>query len=58
MITSPAGAVLAEQARQLFAALVELDKHNPHEVTQICASMASHLRSFHPQAMVSRSSKR
>lgn len=52
MIDSIRGKALAERARALFVDLVELDKTAPHEVTEICAAMQSHLRAFRPQAVV------
>lgn len=52
MITSPAGAALQEQLRELFAALRELDKHQPHEVSHLLGTTITTIRSWKPQALL------
>lgn len=47
-ITSPAGQALQQQLREVFLALVELDKHAPHEVTELVSSTVAHIRSWKP----------
>ncbi len=47
-INSPAGQALLEQLRQVFGALVELDKHRSAEVDALCAVVVGHLRSWRP----------
>lgn len=53
MITTPAGQALAKQSVELLEAMKELDKHVPHEVTELLAAWVTHIRSWKPQALLS-----
>lgn len=52
MIESPTGKRCAQQLREVFGALAELDKRHPDEVKEILATAVTHIRSWKPQVLL------
>lgn len=52
MIASPAGRAMQEQLRELFLALRELDKQNPHEVAELVTATVATIRNWKPQVLL------
>ncbi len=52
MIDSPTGKRCAQQLREVFGALADLDKRAPNEVAEILATMVTHVRSWKPHVLL------